>query len=367
MFKVERKKLQSIYNSSIKLIGKFTELIVDVQKEGLWLIVNVDSYLKVFVPAEVEKTGKFKIQQEVFEPLFSLRGDVITCSFNKEQNILNVEAGTKTELYVSFKVNEEDYEAPSIEEDSDTTSLKLKSKAIGNFKKNLDVVRFTSPDPNSHEYALVQNKKKSLSLIFASTNICTRYTFKDNLGDEEFELCIPIDKFRSALSMIESGIEIYINEKRMMITSDNLTVTFQSLVDTQFLGYIEASESLLQNDSLVEGSIDLSVSNIQKTLDGVRSISKGNGIVNFKLKDKSLIFSLENKIGTTKDKCKLSNNTLGNVKFAIPELFIDAALSMVSPITDEISLRFGNGYRYFIIKLEKDDIKFLTLGPVSEE
>lgn len=365
MFVVNKKQLQSTYNNALKLVGKYSELVIDVQKEGLWLIINVDSYIKVFVPAQVEETGMFKIQQEVFESVFSLRGDNLKCSFNKEQNILNVTAGTKTSLYVSFKVNSEDYEEPEDEEDE--TNIKLKSKHIGDFKNNLDCVYFTSPDPNSHEYALLQNKENVLSLIFASTNLCTRYDFAKNLGKTEFELCIPVDKFKLALSMIESGLNIIVSEKRMMIKSDNLIVTLPSLLDNQFLGYIQSSEVLLKEGSLISGKLDLNVSEVQKVLNGVRSISQGTSVVDFKLKNTVLTLSLENKIGVAKDKCTINDNSIeDNIRFSIPELFIDAAFFMSSKINDKVSLRFGEGYRFFVIKTHKDNVDFLTLGPVSE-
>ena len=61
MFKVDKKVLQGIYNNVLKLISKFVELVIEVKKEGLWITINVESFIHVFVPAEVETTGIFKI------------------------------------------------------------------------------------------------------------------------------------------------------------------------------------------------------------------------------------------------------------------------------------------------------------------
>jgi len=364
MFTVDKKSLQSIYNSMLKLTGKFTELVVEVEKEGLWLTINVDTYIHKFVPAEVKKTGKFKIQQEVFETLFKLRNNTLECSFNKEQNILNVIAGTKMELYVTFKINPEDLEEPDCSDNE--MKLKIKSKEVGTFKNNLELVQFMSPDPNNTGYALLSNSKKEMALTFATTNMFAKYAFSQSLGSDEFELCIPIEKFKLALSMIESELEIILTDKMLLIKSDSMTLSLPTLIDTQFTGLIEACNELMSNSSLMEGEIKLELKQVQNVLDSIRSIANGNGIVDFHVKNGKMILSLENTIGSTKDKCKVLSNDIGDsVKFGIPELFVDSALSMCSLIDESSTLRFGGDFKYFLFKQATDKLKFITIGPIE--
>lgn len=366
MFTVDKKQLHNIYGAAVKLVGKFSEIIVDVQQEGLWLIINVESYIRVFVPATVEETGIFKISQEIFQTVFSLRGDTLKCSFNREQNILNVSSGTKTALYVSFRVSEDDYAEPTLDDVSN--KLKIKSKNIGEFKKNLDVVKFVSPDVNSHEYALVKNTAETLTMTFASTNICTRYIFSSTLSDTDFSLSIPVDKFRLALSLISTGIKMFVTENYLLIKSDNLTLTLPALIDTQFIGFIENCDMMLENGSLAKGKLVFDVDEVQKTMDSVRSISKGSAVIDFKMKGNSMIISLENNIGTTKDKCEVKENTIDkSLKFTVPEQFIDASFFMASKIGKELEMRFGENFNYFMISIKNKQVDFFTIGPVSEE
>lgn len=369
MFTVNKKELQQTYSMITKLIGnKFSELYLDVTKDGIWIIINVESYIKVFVPAEVEEEGRLKIQQGVFQPIFALRGETLKCSFNREQNILNVSAGTKTSLYVSFKVNDDDIAEPEIDDKAET--IKIKSSAVGDLKQNLNYVHFNSPDLNSHDYALMKNTPDSLSLTFATTNLCTNYTFNKSLSDEEFEITVPIERLKLALSMINTNLKLYITENYLYIKSVNLTVTLPALLDTQFLGFIESCDNLLgEDDAFEEGNLEFTITDVKKTLDSVRSISQGSNIVDFKTKNNSLIISLENKIGSTKDKCALKSTSMEDgMKFAIPELFIDSAFFMAGKIGSDAVMQFGSGFRFFYLRLQDTKgIDFFVLGPISQE
>lgn len=365
VFIVNKKDFHSAYTLATKLVGKFTEVFLDVQKDGIWIIINVESYIKLFVPAEVEETGLLKIQQEVLQAIFSLRGDKLKCSFNREQNILNVSAGTKTSLYVSFKVYPEDIEEPEVE--SATNKIKIKSSAVGTLKDYMKIVAFTSPDINKHEYALMKNNADEMSLNFATPNQVTVYTFPNSISSKEFEITIPVDKLKMVLPILYTDSAIYITDNYMLIKSENIVVTLPALIDTQFIGFIEASESFTDDEHLMDGCLKLNIPDVKKALDSVRAISKGSGIINFKTKGDILYIDLENKIGTTKDKCKMEENTVqDDLKFSTPELFLDAALSMSSKVNNNIEMRFNDGLRYYVIFANKDDISFSTIGPTSE-
>lgn len=364
MFRVDKKVLQGIYSNLLKLVTKFNELIIEVESNGLWLTVNVESYMRVFVPTEeVETTGSFKILKETFESIFRLRANTLICSFNKKQNILNVEGGTKIELYVSYKVEAEDTEEPEIQSEG---TIKLKSKAIGNFKSNLSVVKFISPDANNSGFTLIKNTADSLSLTFATTNIFARYSFKETLSNDEFELCIPIDKLKLALSLIESGLSISLDERMIKITSENLILTIPTLLDGQFTGLIEACDTLMNKTSLIEGQLDIKLKTMQGVLTSVRAIASGNGIINFNVKETKMLMKLENNTGTSKDKFKLEENTIPEpFKFGIPELYIDSALTMGIAVSENSVMQFGEDFKYFVLRQKNKKVRLVIIGSVE--
>lgn len=363
MFRVDKKLLQSIYGNLLKLVSKFTEIIIKVEDNGIWLIVNVESFIKVFVPANVEKTGIFKVSKEPFESLFRLRSSELECSFNKEQNILNVQGGTKIELYVTFKVQKEDLEEPVIQSEN---VLKLKSRSIGEFKSNLNVVKFNSPDVNNSEFTLIKNTKDYLSLTFATTNLFARYSFKETLSKEDFELAIPIDKLKLALSLIESEVHISLDDRMIKIESDNLTLTIPALIDAQFTGLIEACDSLMSRTSLIDGQLDVSIKDFQNILGSVRSIATGNGTIYFNVNKKKMELKLENNTGTSKDKFKLDDNSIQEpFKFTIPELFIDAALTMGVAVNEKSVMKFGEDFKYFVFRQKNENVRLIIIGPVG--
>lgn len=361
MFSVDKKELQSIYSNLLKLVPKFTEIVVEVQENGLWLIVDTDTYIKVFVPAQVEKKGIFKIVKENFETLFRLRANTLKCSFNKEQNILDVRGGTKIELYVSFKVT--DIQEPEIQAES---SIKLKSKVIGNLKDNLNIIKFISPDVGASNFTLIKNSSDSVSFTFATCNIFAKYKFNESLSKKDFELVIPIDKLKLALSLIESEVDISLNERAIKIQSDNLTLILPTLIDGQLLGLIESCETLMSNSSLIKGCLKLNSKNMQKILDSVRSIGIGNGVITFNVKDTDIYLNLENNTGTAKDRFSIESNSINKpFKFGIPELFIDSALSMGITVSEDSTIRFGEDFKYFVLTQKNNDANLVVIGPTE--
>ena len=364
MFKVDKKVLQGIYNNVLKLISKFVELVIEVKKEGLWITINVESFIHVFVPAEVETTGIFKIQKEIFESLFRLRGNTIECSFNKEQNILNVLCGTKAELFVAFKVSPEELEEPEIQSES---VLDLSSKAIGTFKSNIDKIKFTSPDSTGAEYAYIENSKKSLALTFATPNIFAKYQFKETLSDSDFEIAIHFEKFKLALSLIESAVEISLNERVLKIKSDNLILVLPTLIDGDFINVVESTKVVMNSTVYIDGQLDLPLKKIQGVLTSVRSIAIDRVPIICTVKDNKFGLKLQNKFGTTKDRTTIENNTIKEpLKVYLPELFIDTCIATCLTVSENAIMRFQEDLKYYVLRAKNNNIRLTLISTLEQ-
>jgi hypothetical protein len=363
---VKKQDLHSVATIATKLVGKYTQVYLYAKNKQLWLVINSDFYVKAMVPsAKVEIDGLISIQAEIFTRLFAMRGETMKMVYDDRQNKLDVSCGSKVSVYV-IAADKSDIKAPSIGE-ADT--VELKATVVSDIALFLKRCKFLSPDVNVSDYAVISNSKKDFTVKYASTNSCAFYTRRKKLGDNKFEVTIPVTQFSEAFSLCSAKVIISIADNLLMLSSDTLIATFPSLQeDSQdniqdqvknVTPFVEESARYLTGFFIFEPK------ELAELLKSIQPISGGADVVELRTSGDILFLSLEAKFGKSKDKTKLIKNSLKEITVEVPELFLEKSISMCGAISSEAKFFLSSAKNFYKMTADSDELSFVCLGPIS--
>lgn len=360
-FSVRKKDFHGAASLATKLVGKYSHVNLLAKGDALWLIINSDFYVKLRVPGvTVESEGLIAIQQEIFSQIFSMRGETFKAEYDDKQNKLYVVCGSKNSIYVN-SVSKEDIKVPELEADS---SLALPSKAVGEFRKMLQLAKYISPDPDSHGYAIAVNNKEGFAIKFGSTNSCAFYQKTEPITKKPFELTIPVSSFADVFGHCSAEIEMSFSESMIMVKSDTIIATFPTLQDDTKAKIDNATVFVNDNSLYEKGEVVFSPNSLLEVLTSIRVVSGGADTVGFKCKGDKAILSIESKYGKGKDTFKLKSNTIGEFEIEVSELFLDSTIEMCRGVAKEVSMKLPTSRNFYKLNASSDYCSFTTLGPV---
>lgn len=361
MFEVDKSELVNTQRVISKVIKDVSTIYLLAKNESLFVIANEPThYLKIQIPgAKVTKKGLVALKADIFASTLSMRGDTYKAEYDKDNSRLDIVCGSKNSVYVL------DASKESIEREPEKSKpIDISAKKVSFMREMLKGFTFSTPDISYQGSALFKNTKEGMSVLFATVNTCAYYMTDTPIAKTEFEVTVIMSMIMDILSLVTSEAQISISENSLSIISDTVEASIPTIED-ETKGYTEFYNTLIKNDAMLKGAIEINPKEIIPKLNSVRTTSSGADLVKLSVKGSKAKLTINSKNGVATDKFAIEKNTIGDFSIEIPEAYLSSTLSLAKNVSEKTSFKLGENKNLYRLTANKEGFSFMSVGPIS--